>query len=183
MSFTSSRGCESHKQLSRQTAPSLSTKPGVTQKAIAGSLRKIRSYIGTSGLIRDLQNRGSPLTVFNNPDPKLQSKIQRSMAVQALDVARDDQGQLRVPAYLANTLSKALATNTLSLTITPSDQHFQKAWDFSQLSLSVCRVLIDRWEASCASTRISSSTILTSGWEPSMDDELDIMDQSVELGL
>lgn len=58
----------------------------------------------------------------NNDDGKVESPL----AAQALHTFRDQSGP-EVPAFLASTLSKALAANTLALSLTPAHKDFQKA--------------------------------------------------------
>lgn len=129
----------------------------------------------------DEPQQPSLATMFDDSDSDSDGDIEESIAVQALATCTA-KGQ-EIPAYLANTLSKALAANTLALSLTTSHQDFQKAWDFSQTSLYACGALIDRWRKKEGVD--VSATSLTGGRasELSLDQEIELMEESVELGL
>lgn len=120
-----------------------------------------------------------------NPHGGNDVSVEHSVAVQVLCSLRD-QSELQLPAFLANTLSKALATNTLAVSLPASHPCFQKAWDFSQASLSACHSLIGRWKMAHQESRsTAASTTKTKPLVPSLsfDDDFALMDESGELAL
>lgn len=147
-------------------------------------LSDLRTMSGPSEQSPQLSLEISPLAPISYSDDSDDDEVESSMAVQVLNTFRDQSGP-EVPAFLANTLSKALAANNLALSLTPAHQDFQKAWDFSQTSLSACKTLIGRWKKTKDDSDVTPITAEHpngSGADSPLD-EIALMQESVELGL
>lgn len=109
---------------------------------------------------------------------------ERSVAVEVLESLRHRSA--KIPPFLANTLRKALVTNTVASSLPASHPYFRKVWDLSQTSLSACYTLIGQWEmvhqgSSNAPVSIMDTEPLLT--DTSFDDDFALMDKSGELEL